>query len=219
MNSNADLPSPLETPGTIAVVGGGLMGVEAALYGRYLGYDVRVYEAETIGCRWVERGDDDLPMLPDRSYSPLAAAALSAQTDDRPETLPTRCGNWVERLLRPISGVDLLRDRVSEHHRVTRIEETEAEVDEDGDPIPPDYRLFFDGDVEPVVAEAVIVATGGQPVETDLTLPREYWFEIAAGETGDAEADVAAGLDRIREVYANLADREDLDLYQRRRGA
>ena len=195
------------------------MGVEAALYGRYLGYDVRLYEAETIGCRWRERGDADLSMLPDRSYSPLAAAALSAQTDDRPESLPTRCGDWVDRLLRPIAGVDLLRGRVAEHRRVTRIDESEGGVDDDGDPILPDYRVFFDEDVDPVDAEAVILATGGTTVETDLALPRPYWFEVTAGDSGNAEADVAVGLDHIRRVYANLADRADLDLYRGRREA
>ena len=36
----------LDPPGTIVVVGAGALGIEAALYGRYLGYNVTLIEAQ-----------------------------------------------------------------------------------------------------------------------------------------------------------------------------
>jgi len=38
----------LDSP-TIAILGAGPIGLESALYGRFLGYDVHVYEREEIG--------------------------------------------------------------------------------------------------------------------------------------------------------------------------
>ena len=39
----------LDPPGSIAVVGAGALGIEAALYGRFLGYDVTLIEAAAVG--------------------------------------------------------------------------------------------------------------------------------------------------------------------------
>ena len=38
----------LDPPGSIAVVGAGPLGIEAALYGRFLGYDVTLIEAVSV---------------------------------------------------------------------------------------------------------------------------------------------------------------------------
>jgi len=47
--SEQDDSLTLDPPGAIAVVGAGPLGIEAALYGRYLGYDVKLYEAKSVG--------------------------------------------------------------------------------------------------------------------------------------------------------------------------
>ena len=39
----------VDTPATIAVLGAGPIGLEAALYGRFLGYAVNVYERGRVG--------------------------------------------------------------------------------------------------------------------------------------------------------------------------
>ncbi len=38
----------VDTPATIAVIGAGPIGLEAALYARFLGYDVRIYERDAV---------------------------------------------------------------------------------------------------------------------------------------------------------------------------
>ena len=80
MNSFAehDAAMTLDPPGRIVVVGAGPLGIEAALYGRYLGYEVDVYEAGDIGQSWLADQEAALPMLPARCLSPLAIAALGA---------------------------------------------------------------------------------------------------------------------------------------------
>ena len=214
-----DLESPLETPGSMAVLGGAVMGIEAALYGRYLGYRVTVLEAETVGHRVAALEDQPLPMLPDRSFSPLAASALSAQSDERPTVLPMTCGDWCKTILKPLAGSDLLRGCVREGSPVVSIGTTPVEVDEDGDEVPPDFLVrLADGSSE--TFEAVLVTLGvedlgGLDVALEGAVP--YGFLVRRGETGDAEADFALGLKRIVTVFANLADRADLDLYAPRR--
>jgi len=42
--SDTTPPMALDPPARIAVLGAGPIGLEAALYGRFLGYDVDVYE-------------------------------------------------------------------------------------------------------------------------------------------------------------------------------
>ena len=217
---NDDVDSPLETPGTVAVVGGGVLGIEAALYGRYLGYKVTVFESETVGHRVAALGDEPLPMLPDRSFSPLAASALAAQTDDRPASLPMTCGQWCEQILRPLAVTDLLRGNVREGVAVRSIRLGESEIDDDGDELPPDFVLgLSDGTAE--TFEAVLVTVAGDDADRLDVAPEgpvPYGFGIHRGNTGNAEADFALGLKRIVTVFANLADRADLDLYAPRRG-
>ena len=51
MNNNAktDMDMTLDPPGSIAIVGAGTHGIEAGLYGRFLGYDVKILERGAIG--------------------------------------------------------------------------------------------------------------------------------------------------------------------------
>lgn len=241
-----DPESPLETPGKIAVIGGGILGIEAALYGRYLGYKVALFDAGEIGEAAIGLGDEPLPMLPDRSFSPLAASALAAQTTDRPETLPVTCGDWARRILIPLTHTDLLRGQVFENAAVSKISHVGVPVQEEVTPesdvakdavskdaapqdrddgeldVPDDFQLSFADNRPGETFEAVIVAIsddrslGG--IETTFDLPAPYLFGLCWGQTDSAEANFAIGLRRVVSVYANLGDRSDLDLYAPRRG-
>lgn len=223
--SQPDLDSPLETPGRIAVIGGGILGIEAALYGRYLGYKVSVYEANEIGHTGRAMGDQPLPMLPDRSFSPLAALALSAQSSDRPETLPVTCEDWVEQILIPLTQTDLLVGQVHQHAEVAGISHAvppeSPDSDETDDAIPADFELTFVDQREPEKFEALIIAIENDQslskIEVGFDIPTPYLFGVRWGDTRSPEADFAVGLKRIVSVYANLGDRNDLDLYAPRR--
>lgn len=126
----------LDPPGRIAVIGAGPLGLEAALYGRFLGYDVTVFERGEVGQSLRELADQPLPMLPSACLSPLAWSALSAQHGGGSAlpsgSLPLTIGQWLAQGLEPLAKSDLLRNRVWTGHEVVGIELIEVALgDED----------------------------------------------------------------------------------------
>ncbi len=114
----------IDTPARIAVLGAGPIGLEAALYARYLGYDVDVYErgqvAEHVG-RW---GHVRMFTPFGLNRSSLGLAALKAQDpnwqppgDD--EVLTGR--EYRTRYLLPLAQSDLLVDGIHEHTEVLAV--------------------------------------------------------------------------------------------------
>lgn len=135
-----NLTPTLDPPGTIAVLGTTAIGIEAALYGRYLGYDVTLIAGADVWQRrpfahsdfqrigptfredwfakyWLQsdelaaRWNDPMPMMPDRCLSPLAFSAIEAQKQDRLRPLPSTMRQWVEDGLHEVLQTDLLRGR------------------------------------------------------------------------------------------------------------
>lgn len=212
----------LDPPGSIAVVGAGPLGIETSLYGRFLGYDVTLVEAEVIANSLRPHRDQPLPMSPDRCLSPLAISALQSQYPDfATSTKPLTIGQWVDDALVPLTETDLLRGRLMCPARVTQIEtiKVQWEDEEPSQDIPPDFRLFFQGSNQLTLdCEAVILA-GGQDDQINLSFetPAAYLFRIRPPESENAEDDFWAGLRQIVSVFAQLAGRADLDLYRPRR--
>jgi hypothetical protein len=222
----------LDPPGSIAVVGAGPLGVEAALYGRYLGYDVTLLEAVEVASSIVDRRDQAIPMMPGRCVSPLARSALGAQAGlSLPEASPMLIGQWIDQVWRPLTETDLLRGRlrcpvaVTEMDLVPTEDEDESLVDrgpqgeEISEDVPPDFRLRFD-DGQTADFEAVILATGGRSraIKKLFAPPVDYLFELGEHRTENAEVDFWVGLKEIVAVYASLGGRADLDLYKPLRG-
>ena len=215
----------LDPPGSIAVVGAGPLGLESALYGRFLGYDVTLFEAIAIGHSMESVRDLPLPMLPGRCLSPLAMSALRAQQGDGfEEVLPLTFGQWIQRGLEALATTDLLKGRLMMPARVAQIDtvptESESE-DEDASEIPPDFRLTFEADegTSTIVVESVIVAIGASSeISLGFEPPTPYFFNIGSTATTDPEQDLLRGLHEIVAVYAGLVGRADLDLYRPRRG-
>lgn len=114
----------VDTPARIAVLGAGPIGLEAALYGRFLGYDVDIYER----CRAAEhlqRWEHVQLFTPWRlNVSPLGIAALSAQDPDwRPaadDALLTGRA-LAERYFVPLAKSDLLMDGLHEQTEVLAV--------------------------------------------------------------------------------------------------
>ena len=231
----------LDPPGSIAVVGAGPLGIEAALYGRYMGYDVTLFEAETVASRLCDHAAEALPMSPDRCLSPLAVGALHAQFPGlAKEEKPTTIGDWIKNALQPLADTDLLRGRLKCPARVFEISQIEIQANGDSDEpievagpegesepgdgdaadIPPDFRLSFGAidSTETIDVEAVILAVGDtHDIATDFDMPVSYLFRIGESRTGQAEQDFWTGLKEIVAIYAELAGRADLDLYRPRR--
>ncbi len=174
----------LDPPGRIAIIGGGSLGLEAALYGRFLGYEVVLFEMGEIGQSMLANADQPLPMLPDRCLSPLAINALKAQDGGLvfpgTPTFPTTVGQWIANGLVRVASTDLLTDRVTCHCAVTAIglvaenadsssmtdNDDESDSDEtyiDGE-VPLDFQLTLreDNGTRFVEAEAVIFAIGAE---------------------------------------------------------
>jgi hypothetical protein len=232
--SESDFEMTLDPPGRIAIIGAGPLGIEAALYGRFLGYEVEVFEKGEVGQSLKTLADAALPMLPDRCLSPLAISALKAQ--DRGLTLPNdpiyplTVRQWIDGLLR-IASTDLLHDRISTHCEVAAIELVAADLsdaddqDEDGDSyvegdVPPDFRLTVKhaAGVRQVDVEAVVIAIGTAPIESiagySQAMDSPYLFRLGQAKEGSDEARLHQGWHRIVSIYARLAGRGSLDLYR-----
>jgi len=212
----------LDPPGTITVIGAGVLGIEAALYGRFLGYNVQVLESERVGARLLRQPDEDLPLLPNRFLSALALSALQAQRGEAlPPVPPTTRKQWVEEMLVPLTETDLMRGRVRIDRRVTEIAQLPVDPDEDEE-VPPDFRLTAqtaDGTTESIDTEAVIVAAGdgADVIQLGFDPDVPYFFQIGADPGDDWEEDLTSGRREITALYATLAGRTGLDLYRPRR--
>lgn len=225
-SSATEASATLDPPGSIVVVGAGPLGIEAALYGRYLGYQVTLLEAgQPVG--WMAASSEQqIPMLPGRSVSPLALSALAAQQAagagmgkvwDEPTSMPLTIGQWRDQIWTPLLETDLLRGRLTSETALTAVHWAPAEEELEEDDIPPDFRLnLSDGD--PLDAEALILAIGADEstmcqIEFQVPVDAEYLFRIGEQQTGQPETDFWNGLRQVVALYASLAGRADLDLY------
>ncbi|QEG42879.1 FAD-dependent oxidoreductase [Roseimaritima ulvae] len=214
----------LEAPGSIAIIGGGVLGLETALYARFLGYEVQLLEASEVGQRWLDEGDAPLQFLPGRGISELALAAIRAQSDDSQalQTLPTTAADWANQILRPLAEIDLLAGRVHCGHRVVDV----RRVPNEEDPEEFDFQIHCQGQDTVWQAEAV-VDTAGWSADSDAPEGFAQWSAVpyfccidghdsAAGDE-DWEARSRRGRDQIRQRFATWGDRPTLDLYRPRR--
>jgi thioredoxin reductase len=160
---------PKHSEHTIAILGGGPVGLEAALYARYLGYTVQVYErgepAEQVR-RW---GHVRMFTSFQMNSSPLGLAALAAQDPERQPCEPAALltGNeWAEHYLQPLAESDLLRGHIYPHTEVLAISRIGAlKTDPPGHEARADQPLRIllrgkDGQTETVTAQVVIDTTG-----------------------------------------------------------
>lgn len=114
----------IDTPATIAVIGAGPAGVEAALYARFLGYEVLLLERGRVGQQQLSWGNHPLPMTWSQATSPLGLAALEAQGTPLAATLldaRPSYREYVEQYLLKVARSDLLYDSVQIHTSVTSI--------------------------------------------------------------------------------------------------
>ena len=224
-SSNTDGDMTLDPPGSIAIVGAGTHGIEAGLYGRFLGYDVTILERGEIGNNMRSEISADLVVLPDQCLSPLASSAVATQQaaenpESPPLVHPTTVSAWVEEGLIPLSSSDLLRGRIKTDHLVTSIDAVVIELEnesEDPSDYPADFQLHFtdsNGVKDTLRVEAVVIATGSQcDIEFMFSVPCPYLYRIESTSHHDA-AGLLAGRRQIVEIFSQLAGREDLDLYR-----
>lgn len=112
----------IDTPASVAVIGGGPSGVEAALYGRFLGYSVDLFETGKVGDSLLFWRDRSLQHSWREVATTLGMAALEAHGRQLPEldNIPT-CEEYVDQYLLPLARCDLLHESVSVRTRVVSL--------------------------------------------------------------------------------------------------
>jgi thioredoxin reductase len=164
----------VDTPATIAIVGAGPIGLEAALYARFLGYAVRIFEQDKVASHVLRCGHARM-FSPFRSNcSTLGLAALHAQDATyrapQPEVLLT-AREWVDRYLLPVASTDLLEENIQTGCRVASIGRPDSVKTLDpanDDRAEQPFRILYtdkDGEEQIETAEVVIDTSGvlGQP--------------------------------------------------------
>lgn len=114
----------IDTPARIVIMGAGPIGVEAALYGRFLGYDVEVHEQLEPFSNVRIWGDLPLAQTFEQLSSPLGRAAIQTQMPEH--RLPglqelLTAPQWLESYLTPLSQVDLIADSIYPQSRIAQI--------------------------------------------------------------------------------------------------
>ncbi|HWB00705.1 MAG TPA: NAD-binding protein [Pirellulales bacterium] len=159
----------IDTPARIVIIGAGPIGLEAALYARYLGYEVAVYDRGAVGehiRRW-----GHVPMFTPwkANVTPLGLAALRAQDDawqlPGADDLPTGV-EFLERYVAPLAASDLLSDGIYQQTAVVAVAKQSLLKGElAGDPARGDenFRVLLrtaDGNERYDEADAVIDCSG-----------------------------------------------------------
>ena len=106
-----DWDPEIDTPATVAIIGGGPVGVEAALYARFLGYFVMLFDARRVGSRLVRWGDFPMRVPFGEATSALGLAALEAQGEAG--SLPDSASSisyseYIEKYVTAVAKSDLL---------------------------------------------------------------------------------------------------------------
>jgi hypothetical protein len=105
----------VETPATIAVIGGGPVGLEAAIYGRFLGYFVSIFEQRRVAHRLLDWHDRPLAVPVEECTTSMGHAAIAAQYPEyarRPSGHVYTGRSFAEEYLLPLAKTDLLFDDI-----------------------------------------------------------------------------------------------------------
>jgi thioredoxin reductase len=114
----------IDSPARIAILGAGPIGLETALYARYLGYDVDIYERGRVAENVLRWGHVRMFSPFALNRSPLGMAALKAQDAawEPPSDDALLSGReFAARYLIPLSRSDLLVDGLHENSEVVSI--------------------------------------------------------------------------------------------------
>ena len=207
----------------IAILGAGPIGLEAALYARYLGYPVRVFErAQIPAANILAKGAEQVGIFSELA-STLTVAALQAQNPDwRPPTASSllTAVQWHEAYLIPLAESDLIADVLHLNAEVVAIERRDENEDVS-------FQIRCrDAQGTQIVHEADIVidvtgTTGQREWFTDQDADGELsflnpdadYYVLGSKCRRDGQCTHPRGLEQIRELFSILGERDDLDVY------
>ena len=105
----------VESPATIAIIGAGPVGIEAAIYARFLGYFVSIFEQRRVAHRMLDWHNRPLDVTVQDCTTSLGHAAIAAQNPEyvRKEPGDRYTGKtYAEEYLLPLAKTDLLFDDI-----------------------------------------------------------------------------------------------------------
>ena len=105
----------MESPATIGILGAGPLGIEAALYARFLGYHVSIFESRRVAHRMLDWHNRPLAHPAAELTTSLGLAALVAQYPEKSPLDPERVltgKEYAEEYLVPLAKTDLLFDDI-----------------------------------------------------------------------------------------------------------
>lgn len=114
----------VESPAQIVIVGAGPIGIEAALYARFLGYRVTVLDYGDVGANLRKWGHVRMFAPFQANATRLGRSALAAQYQDLSLPLGDQLvsgAQYLEQYLQPLAASDLIADCVKRHHTVLSI--------------------------------------------------------------------------------------------------
>jgi len=119
----------IDTPARLAILGAGPIGLEAALYARFLGYDVAIYEAGDVAASIRRWGHVRMFTPFGMNHSPLGLAAIHAHDESyQPPPVDSLLtgSEWIDRYWLPLSQTDLLADHLRLQTRVLAVGKDEV---------------------------------------------------------------------------------------------
>lgn len=207
----------------IAILGAGPVGLEAALYARYLGYPVEILErCEKPAAGVLTIGEEVIGCFAELA-SRLGVEALKAQNPDwRLPAASTKLSadEWHQAYITPLADSDLIADVLHLNAEVVAIERRDEQDD-----VSFQIRCRDPRGVEAVhAADIVIDATGragnrawftAQDANEELSFhnPDADYYILGGKSCRDGQITFASGLEQIRELFAILGERDDLDVY------
>jgi threonine dehydrogenase-like Zn-dependent dehydrogenase len=206
----------------IAILGAGPIGLEAALYARYLGYPTEILERNKQPASSVLVHDGQLGNYREL-VSALGVAALKAQDEVwKPlagSTLLTG-REWHRAYLLPLAQSDLIADVLYLGTEVASIDRR----DEDDNVSFQIHCRDAEGNEIVHQADIVIDAAGNEgsrdwfsaaDEQSELTFlnPDADYYILGSKSRPEKPFRFAEGLEQIRELFAILGERDDLDVY------
>lgn len=206
----------IDTPARLAIIGAGPIGLEAALYARFLGYNVVIFERGEVAAN-VRPGADEFLEAPFHANStPLGIAAIEAQDDSYvpPSANELLTGQqWLDRYLLPLSQTDLLSDHLRLHTIVVAVG---SENTEDGDPMLTVSSRDIAGQERSETFDGILECTGADSTQTWQPSEDTAQYYHLVGEKHPAATTpfrLTDAYNQIRHAFTIIGEREALDLY------
>lgn len=128
-----DWDPEIDAPAAVIVVGAGPIGIETALYARFLGYDVQLIDHGKVAGNVLKWGHLKMFTPFHRNSTSLGLAALRAQEPDLklPDPNAYLTGQqYANEYLVPLAKTDLIYDGVHVHSRIVSISRVQSQKDD-----------------------------------------------------------------------------------------